>query len=72
MKNNNTKSKEKQPTTIQDCTLIGVSFDAKAVNAIEVIAMGLVENAKALGNLAEVLKASNVNIEALVKITGCK
>lgn len=53
---------------ISHCNFVGVQFDAKAVDAINTIATGLVENAKALGKLAEVLKASNVEISAMVRI----
>ena len=53
---------------IAGCSFVGVQYDAKAVNAIEAIASGLVENAKALGALAQVLKASNVEIHTLLKI----
>ena len=55
---------------ITGCNFVGVQFDAKAVNAIETIAAGLVENAKALGALAQVLKASNVKIDAMMRIDG--
>ena len=54
--------------TVQNCSFVGVQFDAKAVDAINIIASGLVENAKALGALASVLKASNVQIDAMMKI----
>jgi arginine/lysine/ornithine decarboxylase len=54
--------------TIQNCTFVGVQYDAKAVEAIRTVAEGLVENAKALGKLAEVLKASNVTVEAMLRI----
>jgi len=57
---------------IQDCNFVGVKFDAKAVNAIEAIATGLIENAKALGLLAQVLHASNVYVEALLKVESPK
>ena len=56
--------------TITGCNFIGVQYDAKAVNAIETIAAGLVENAKALGSLAQVLKASNVEIASMLRIDG--
>ena len=56
--------------TITGCNFVGVQYDAKAVNAIETIANGLVENAKALGALAQVLKASNVEIGAMLRIDG--
>jgi hypothetical protein len=62
------KIKTKPSTTVQNCSFVGVQFDAKAVDAIRTIAEGLVENAKALGALAGVLKASNVNLECMVKI----
>ena len=54
--------------TITGCNFVGVQYDAKAVNAIETIAAGLVENAKALGALAQVMKASNVEIDAMLRI----
>jgi hypothetical protein len=56
--------------TITGCNFVGVQYDAKAVNAIEMVATGLIENAKALGALAQVLKASNVEIGAMVRIDG--
>lgn len=66
-------SKKKQAsnggaTSVQNCNFVGVQYDAKAVEAIEMIAQGLIENAKALGALAHVLKASNVEIQTLLKI----
>ncbi len=64
------KSANKTPTknVVQNCTLVGVQYDAKAVSAVQTIAEGLVENAKALGSLAEVLKASNVEIDTLLRL----
>ena len=56
--------------TITGCNFVGVQYDAKAVNAIETIAAGLVENAKALGSLAQIFKASNVEIAAMLRIDG--
>jgi len=61
-------SVEKPSASFTRCNFTGVQYDTKAVNAIEMIATGLVENAKALGALAQVLKASNVSIDAVVKI----
>ncbi len=55
-------------STIKDCNFVGVQFDAKAVEAIKAIAEGLIENAKGLHALATVLKASNITIEAMVKV----
>lgn len=55
-------------TVVTNCAFTGVNFDKAAVDAITTIAEGLIENAKALGQLAHVLKASNVNIEAMLKI----
>jgi hypothetical protein len=56
--------------SITGCSFVGVQFDAKAVGAVQTIAEGLVENAKALSKLAEVLKASNVTVECLLKVEG--
>lgn len=61
------KAQNDASTVVSHCTFVGVQFDAKAVGAIETIAAGLVENAKALGLLAQVLKASNVNIETMLR-----
>jgi hypothetical protein len=57
-------------TAITNCSMVGVKFDAKAVDAIETIADGLVENAKALGILARVLNGSNVQIDSMIRIEG--
>lgn len=54
--------------SISDCSFVGVQYDAKAVDAIETIAQGLVENAKALGALAQILRASNVEIQAMLRM----
>ena len=56
-----------QSNCFDSCSFTGGNYDAKAVEAIQTIALGLVANAEALGKLAEVLKASNVYIDALVK-----
>ena len=57
---------------VSNCEFNAVKWDENAVSAVETIATGLVENAKALGVLAEVLKASNVHIDTLVHIGGKK
>lgn len=56
--------------TIKDSTLIGAQYDENTINAVEKIAEGLIENAKALSVLASVLKHSNTNFDALIKIGG--
>lgn len=63
--------KNPQPPTIsiQNCELTGVRIDATAVDAIRTIAEGLRENAKALGALADVLRASNVHVDTLLKVS---
>lgn len=61
-------NKEHTGTTISNNSFVGVQYDEKAVEAITTIAEGLVINAESLGKLAEVLKASNVNIEAMIKV----
>ena len=60
----------KSKKIITGCNFIGVQYDAKAVDTITTIAEGLVVNAKALGKLAEILKSSNVEIEAMLKVDG--
>lgn len=68
------KKATKKPSTkdnqlnVSGCTFIGVQFDETAIEAITTIAEGLVENAKALGSLAQVLKASNIHIDAMLKM----
>lgn len=68
------KSKAVEPnhTNISNCMFTGVQWDAKAVDAVTKIADGLIQNAKGLTTLAEVLKASNVTIETMLKIEGNK
>lgn len=62
--------KQRQGNVITNCNFAGVKFDEAATEAITTIAEGLVENAKALGQLAYVLKASNVEMETMLKIEG--
>ena len=64
---------------VSNCSFIGVNWDAKAVEAILSISRGIEENARAcannaraLGSLADVLKASNVTIETMLKLEGVK
>lgn len=68
------KNKHEQAPShsISNCSFVGVQFDAKAVDAIQVIAQGLLENAKALGSLAMVLQHSNIQIDAMLKIDSPK
>ena len=55
------KKTQAQGATVSHCNFIGVQYDAKAVDVIATIA-------QALGHLAQVLKASNVTIDALVRV----
>ncbi len=57
--------------TLENCTFQGVKFDSAATDAISLIAERLIENAKGLGALSEVLKASNVSVECMVKLMAC-
>lgn len=57
-------------TVISGVKCVGVQFDAKAVDAIETVAAGLHENARALGTLAEVFRASHVELDSFIKIGG--
>lgn len=61
---------KKVQTIITDCNLAGVQYNEAATDAIKAIAEGLLENARGLGRLAFVLKASNVNVESLMRIDG--
>ena len=55
------KKTQAQGATVSHCNFIGVQYDAKAVDVIATIA-------QALGHLAQVLKGSNVTIDALVRV----
>lgn len=59
-------------TRIENSQFYGVRWDAQAIAAVQTVADGLVANAQALGKLAEVFKAQNINIECLVKVEGGK
>lgn len=69
------KSKKAQPAedhsrNISHSAFYGVHWDAKAINAVEIVARGLEENAKALGAMARLFQSQNITIEALVKVEG--
>lgn len=55
-------------TRISDSTFTGVHWDSTAVSAIQTVADGLLENAKALGELATVFRSQNIQIECFLKI----
>jgi arginine/lysine/ornithine decarboxylase len=55
-------------TVVTNCSFVGVQYDAKAVEAITLIARGVIGNNEVLLTLAEVLKASNVEVESLLRI----
>lgn len=57
-----------EKTKITNCTFIGVQWTKEATKAIDLIAQGLIENAKGLQALTSVLKSSNVSIETLMQI----
>lgn len=59
-------------TVVQNCNFVGVQYDAKAIETISLIATGLIKNAEGLSKLAEVLRASNVTVEALLYLEGLK
>lgn len=62
------KKKDGPVNIVQNCHFVGVQYDAKAVEAVVMVADGLREIARAYGALAEVLRASNVQIETLLKM----
>ena len=68
---------EKSSIDISGCNFSALSFDKKAVEAIQEIANGVVENALAnqknaevLLALSETLKASSVSIDTMLKFEG--
>lgn len=69
-------SRKLKGTRFEGCEFIGVKFDEKAIETIEMIASALEENATAcaqnaiaLGSLAQTLSASNVKIDTMVNIS---
>lgn len=63
--------------SIEGCEFNGVKWEASAIEAVTLIAsalqanaMAISENAMAANRLVEVLRASNVNIETMVKLDG--
>lgn len=56
----------------QSLTVVGdvvaVKWDASALDSFNYIAIGLTENAKALGKMADVLRATGHRIDALIKV----
>lgn len=59
---------KKSVTNISNNHFVGVHYDSKAVEAINMIATGLIENARGLSALAQILKASNVEIETFLSV----
>ena len=60
-----------QPTPhniLQNCVANGVVYDKASMEAIQDIADALCENAKALGQLASVLKPTSVTIGSLISM----
>lgn len=49
----------KSENTIKNCTFYGVRWDAKSIATVQTVAEGLVENAKALGQLASLFHAQD-------------
>jgi hypothetical protein len=56
-------------TAVIGNTFIGVNFDAKAAEAVTIIARALLTNADALLSLARVLNASNVTVGPLLSFS---
>jgi hypothetical protein len=66
-----TKKKTQKKTaniTVKDCNFAGVTYDAKACEAIQVVAEGLRANAQGLATLAQVFTAQKVQIDCLLKL----
>lgn len=62
------KVKELPTATITDCTFNGVVFDKPTIEAIEIVAKGLLANAEGLAQLAKVFGQSHINLECMLKI----
>ena len=69
-KKKNKKKKAPAHVELNNVQLNAVHFDGEAIEAIQTIAFGLAENAKALGELANVFKNSNVNVDHMIKVVG--
>ena len=54
--------------TIQNNEFVGVKFTEPASQAIQTLAEALLENARAIGRLADVFKANNITVESLLKL----
>jgi hypothetical protein len=62
------KAKDKPPVNISNNTFTGVHWDEKALESVQIVAEGLVINAKALCNLTTLFNTQNITIEGLLKI----
>lgn len=58
-------SKEVVQNVVTNNTFVGVQWDAKALESINIIAQGLL-------NLTELFKAQHIEIEALLKVDNIK
>jgi hypothetical protein len=69
MKQKKKVAKKKVPhTLVKNCSFVGVQYDAKAIEAMETVAQGLLVNAQALYRLAGVFNAQGIEIECLIKV----
>jgi len=59
------KNKTRPFTHISGCEFVGVKFDEKATEAILVVAQALL-------NLTQIFKASNISIDAMLKVENPK
>lgn len=59
-------------TQITNSQFTGVHWDAKAIDTVQTVAEGLVENARALAALANLFASQHINIECLLKIEPVK
>lgn len=61
---------ESQPkgNVVQDSCFYGVKYDEEFASVAQTIAEGYLANAKGLTELSKILSASNVEIEAMIKI----
>ena len=54
--------------TVSHCEFVGVRFDATSVEAIRLVAEGLIENARGLHALATLFHSQNIHVDTLLTV----
>ena len=55
--------------TISNCNFYGVKFSEEFIHLAEEIIAALLVNARALENMTQVIRGSNVTIDAMIRLT---